>query len=194
VVTSTRLRTLMLSKTGPSLNISTAGRIEGQRLLTLAHQLTGPSTSAQTAGSPTPARVAAQALWLKDSTVFGCVTREESCEDWYYRSLFYFAPLGPGPKHKARDRKLSTPLTGSSSCRVLYAEVRKPNVDFGGQSVCPNPRKQSAKSKRPPHRGLKPGANEQTNRHSVLFPGTYLHRFEQNVSISQPSLSNGPRS
>jgi lipopolysaccharide transport system ATP-binding protein len=35
---------------------------------------------------------------------------------------------------------------------------------------------------------------EETSRHPVVFPGTYLCRFEQNVSISPPSLTNGPPS
>jgi lipopolysaccharide transport system ATP-binding protein len=34
---------------------------------------------------------------------------------------------------------------------------------------------------------------EETSRHSEAFPGMYLCRFEQNVSISEPSLRDGPR-
>jgi len=35
---------------------------------------------------------------------------------------------------------------------------------------------------------------EETSRHTETFPGMYLCRFEQNVSISQPLLRGGPRS
>ena len=35
---------------------------------------------------------------------------------------------------------------------------------------------------------------EETSRHTETFPGVYLCRFEQNVSISHPALRNGPRS
>jgi lipopolysaccharide transport system ATP-binding protein len=35
---------------------------------------------------------------------------------------------------------------------------------------------------------------DETSRHSVVFPGTYLCRFEENVSIYEPSVSEGPRS
>jgi len=35
---------------------------------------------------------------------------------------------------------------------------------------------------------------QETSRHTETFPGMYLCRCEQNVSISQPSLSGGPRS
>jgi lipopolysaccharide transport system ATP-binding protein len=35
---------------------------------------------------------------------------------------------------------------------------------------------------------------EETSQHYVVFPGTYLCRFDQNVSISQPSLSESPSS
>jgi lipopolysaccharide transport system ATP-binding protein len=34
--------------------------------------------------------------------------------------------------------------------------------------------------------------NEETSHHPVLFPGTYLCRFEQNVSIVEPSTVNPP--
>jgi lipopolysaccharide transport system ATP-binding protein len=36
--------------------------------------------------------------------------------------------------------------------------------------------------------------SKETSRHTETFPGMYLCRFEQNVSVSQPSLSDGPRS
>ncbi len=35
---------------------------------------------------------------------------------------------------------------------------------------------------------------EETSRHTETFPGMYLCRFEQNFSISQPSLGDGPHS
>jgi hypothetical protein len=35
--------------------------------------------------------------------------------------------------------------------------------------------------------------NEETSGHPVVYPGTYLCRFQQNVSILEPSLREGPR-